>query len=148
MVNNGQKLGLPAQAGVAALPTLLLIGGIVTGIATALTASVFLFVNSTYGVNLSLKALSVAKSGIYDGALKVSRDKSIVSSSYSLPVGNYSAAVTICQGGTQGCDATAGNFLISSAASVLTRAKKMQATVAVDSITGVVKLQLMREVAL
>lgn len=148
MLKNRQKSGLPMQAGVAALPTLLLISGIIAVITTALTASVFLYVNSTYGVNLSLKALSVAKSGIYDGMMKVTRDKTIVSSSYSLPVGNYSATVTICQGGTQGCDTTAGNFLISSVANILTRSKEMQAIVSVDSVTGLVKLQLMHEVAL
>lgn len=132
--------------GVAALPTLLLIGSIIFGIAVALTSSLFLYINSSYGVNLSLKALSVAKSGIYDGAMKVARDKTIVSSSYTLPVGNYSALVTICQGGTSGCSATSGNFLISSTATVLTRSKEMQATVSVDNVTGITKLELMREV--
>ena len=127
---------------------MLLIGGIIASIAMALTASVFLYVNSNYGVNLSLKALSVAKSGVYDGALKVARDKTIVSSSYMLPVGSYNAAVTICQGGTQGCGTTAGNFLISSIASILNANKEMQAIVSVDSVSGLVKLQLMHEVAL
>jgi hypothetical protein len=127
---------------------MLLISSIIVGIGLALTASVFYYVNSTYGANSSLVALSVAKSGVYDGALKVARDKTIVSSSYTLPVGKYSANITICQGGTQGCATTAGNFLISSAATILTYSKQMQAIVSVDSVTGLVKLQLMREVAL
>lgn len=148
VLNNKIDHRVCGRSGVAALPTLLLIGGIITGIATALTASVFLYVNSTYGVNLTAKALAVAKSGVYDGALRVARDKTIVSSSYSLSVGDYTAQVTICQGGTQGCGTTSGNFLISSVANILTRSKEMQAIVSVDSTTGLVKLELMHEVAL
>ncbi|MCL5017376.1 MAG: hypothetical protein M1155_01795 [Patescibacteria group bacterium] len=148
VLSNKINKDLSGRSGVAALPTMLLIGSIITGIAMALTASVFLYVNSTHGVNLSLQALSVAKSGVYDGIMKVARDKTIVSASYFLPVGKYNAQVTICQGGTQGCDTTAGNFLISSIGSILTVNKKMQAIVSVDNVSGEVKLQLMHEVAI
>lgn len=139
MPNNRQK-------GVAALPTLLLVGGIIASISIALTTSVYLYINSTYGANLALRALSVAKSGIYDGMLKVARDKSITSSSYTLPVGNYSAAVIICRD-TSECGGS-GRFKISSTASALTRTKKMEAQVSVDANTGLMKLEFMKEVAL
>ncbi len=132
--------------GIAALPTLLLVGGIITGISIALTASMYLYINSTSGANLSLRALSVAKSGIYDGLMRVVRDKSLTSANYSVSVGAQSAAVVICRD-TSECGGS-GKFKITSTGSAFTRRKKMEAIVAVDSETGLTKLEIMREVAL
>jgi len=133
-------------AGVAALPTLLLVGGIITIISISLTTSVYLYINSTQGANLSLCALSAAKSGIYDGLMKVIRDKSLTSASYNFSIGNQSAAIVICRD-SEACGGS-GKFKVSSTGSALTRRKKIEAIVSVDSITGLVKLESMTEVAL
>lgn len=151
MAKNRQNSGLSAiarkaEAGAAALPTLLLVGGIITTISIALTASVYLYINSTFGVNLSLRALSVAKSGIYDGIMRVTRDKALTSASYTLVVGNQNAAISICRDAPE-CGGS-GKFKVASIGSAFTRRKKMEAIVSVNSGTGVVKLELMREVAL
>lgn len=148
MVKNRENSGM---AGVAALPTLLLVGGIVTIISISLTTSVYLYINSTQGANLSLRALSGAKSGAYDGLLKVVRNKSLSNiptedRSYTFSVGNQSAAVVICSE-TADCGG-AGKFKVSSTGSALTRRKKIEAIVSVDSTTGLVKLESMTEVAL
>ena len=140
------KFSLHKNSGIAALPTLLMIGGIITGISIALTASIYLYINSTSGANLSLRALSIAKSGAYDGLMKVVRDKSLTSANYTLAIGNQSAAVTICRD-TSDCGGN-GKFKISSVGSAFTRRKKIEAVVAVDPYTGVAKLESMREVAL
>jgi len=134
------------KKGIAALPTLLLVGGIITAISISLTASLYLYINSTSGANLSLKALSVARSGIYDGLMKVVRDKSLASANYTLVVGAQSAAVVICRD-TPECGGS-GKFKITSTGSAFTRRKKMEAIVAVDSITGLTKLESLKEVAL
>ena len=158
MSKNKQKLGLSAsvclpaqtdtgrQTGATALPTLLLVGSIIMGISIALTVSVYLYVNSSSGANLSLKALSIAKSGIYDGIMKVVRDKSLISASYPLTVGEYIASVDICRD-TELCGGS-GKFKITSIGRVFTRAKKMEAIVSVDNITGVAKLESLKDVAL
>lgn len=146
--NNKNNIGYSIffQRGIAALPTLLLVGGIISSIAIALTASIYLYINSTSGANLSLKAITAAKSGIYDGLMRVVRDKSLTSADYSLVVGSQSASVIICRD-TIDCGGS-GKFKISSTGSAFTRRKKMEAVVSVDSQTGVTKLELMREVAL
>ncbi len=140
------RLDLYKNRGIAALPTLLLVGGIITGISIALTASVYLYINSTSGANLSLKALSVAKSGVYDGLMKVVRDKSLISANYTLNIGNQTATITICRDSAE-CGGS-GKFKIDSIGTAFTRRKKMEAIVAVDPDTGITKLESMKEVAL
>jgi hypothetical protein len=132
--------------GMVALPTMLLLGGIITSISLALTVSVYLYVNSTYGSNLALKAFTASKSGIYDGLLKITRDKSLTTASYNLTIGNQTAAIEICRD-TEACGGS-GKFKVTSVGSAFTRRKKMEAIVSVDSATGVSKLELMREIAL
>jgi hypothetical protein len=147
MIKNKLRVETSASAaGVAALPTILLIGGIIMSISIALTASIYLYISTTSATSLSLKALSVARSGIYDGLMKVSRNKNLSSASYAFTVGNLSALVDICQG-TPDCGGS-GKFKISSIGSALTTRKKMEAIVSVDGITGEVKLERLEEVAL
>jgi hypothetical protein len=134
------------KKGIAALPTILLVGGVVTAVSISLTASVYLYINSTSGANLSLKALSVAKSGVYDGLMKVVRDKSLVSADYNFSIGNQSATIVICRESSD-CGG-AGKFKIASVGSAFTRRKKIEAIVSVDPTTGLTKLESMSEVAL
>ena len=136
------------QKGIAALPTLLVVGGIITAISISLTASIYFYINSTSGANLSLKALSAAKSGAYDGLMRVVRDKSIASVpyEYNLSVGNQSAAVVICRD-SEDCGGS-GKLKITSVGSAFTRRKQIEAIVSVDSITSLTKLESMLEVAL
>lgn len=133
-------------AGVAALPTLLLVGGIITAISMSLTTTVYLYINSTQGANLALRALSVAKSGAYDGLMKVVRDKSLVSDDYNFSVNSQSANVVICRD-SEACGGQ-DKFKITSVGSALTRRKKIEAIISVDPLTGLVKLESMLEVAL
>ena len=142
-VHRKKNLG---RTGVAALPTLLLVGGIITVISISLTTTVYLYINSTQGANLALRALSVAKSGAYDGLMKIVRDKSLISDNYVFPVGNQSVNVVICRD-TPDCGGQ-GKFKITAVGSALTRRKKIEAIVSVDPFTGLVKLESMLEVAL
>ena len=138
-----QKKGM-GNLGVAALPTLLLVGGIIMAISISLTTSIYLYVNSIQGANLGSRALSIAKSGVYDGLLRVARDKSFSGPSYTFSVNNQSAVVDICGKICVG----EGRFRISSVGSVLTRRKKIEAIVSVNPVTGLVRLESMLEVAL
>ncbi len=138
---NKKKLG---RAGVAALPTILLVGGITMIISISLTTSVYLYINSIQGANLGLRALAVAKSGAYDGLMKVVRDKSLVGQEYIFSINGQSATVVICG---EAC-AGVGKFKITSVGSALTRRKKIEAVASVNPITGLVKLESMMEVAL
>lgn len=133
-------------SGVAALPTLLLVGGIITVISISLTTTVYLYINSTQGANLALRALSVAKSGAYDGLMKIVRDKSLVSDNYIFTIGSQNANVVICRDSLE-CGGQ-NKFKITSVGSALTRRKKIEAIVSVDPLTGLVKLESMLEVAL
>jgi len=93
----------------------------------------------------------VAKSGAYDGLMRVVRNKAVSNMpaedrSYVLSVGDQNASVVIC-GDTPECGGE-GKIKISSVGSVFTRMKKVEAVVSVDAITGLVKLESMLEVAL
>ena len=133
------------RRGVAALPTILMIGGITVEIIIALTATSYLFVESEFGSKLSSDAYLAAIAGVQDAAIRIIRDKSLTQATTTLPVGNYSADVSVCK--DLPC-AALGKHKILSVGKAQSRRRQLEAILNVDSVTGEVRLESLKEVSL
>lgn len=133
------------NSGVAALPTILMIGGITVEIIIALTATSYLFVESEFGSKLSSDAYLAASAGVQDAAMRIIRDKSFTQSTTTLSVGNYSADVFVCK--DLPC-AALGKHKILSVGKAQSRRRQLEAILNVDPTTGEVRLESLKEVSL
>ena len=109
--------------------------------AISLAFLVLTFINSGYGFRASNQALAVANAGVADALLLLERNQGY-SGSYSLPVGTYTASVTV----TQNSSASQATVLATGSASRYVR--KLQAVAGVNSTTGQVDLLSWAELAL
>ena len=130
------------QQGIAALPTLLILGGLVTNIAIVVTLGVFLVVSSGYEDRLAAEALAAARGGIQDGMLHVARDKNF-SSNYNLTIGGRSVNIDVCKDTCSGNNKTQ----ITAIGNAITRQRKLVATLNVSSF-GEIQLESLQEVPL
>lgn len=131
------------NAGIAALPTILLLGGLIVEIAIAATLSAFLFVNTEFGIRLSNDAFVAAQSGMHDALMKIVRDKNF-NSSFTLVVGNNSVDVAVCKDICLGI----GKDKITALGKAQARRRQLEASVNVNSLTGEVRLEYLKEVSL
>ncbi len=140
---------------VAALPTILLIGGIIVEIGVAGAFVSYLLSQSGFGAKLSAEAFAAAQSGIDDAMLKIVRDKNFYTgpaAPYTLTVGNRSAQVIVCKDlktVSSACGTSnIGKDEITSLGSALTKRRQLRAIVNVDDNTGEVKVESIQEIAL
>ena len=124
-----------SRTGQAVLSLVFLIGGIVVLVALTLAFLVTSFLNSTYGFQVGERAKVVAASGVYDALARLSRNKDLSSSGYSVPLGSDAAIVSV----TQPLPDT-GLVTIVSTATVLNRTRTVRAVVSRDSNTGQIVL--------
>ena len=125
---------------------MLVISGIVVGIAVAGALLAFVFIRSGLSNRLTIEATTVARAGVQDALLRLVRDKSL-NTSYALTVGSYSTTVTVTR--DNDCTTTStGRTCITSLSTALTRQKKFQAITAVDATTGEVRIISLYEVAI
>lgn len=120
-----------AKTGIAALPALLLIGGIVIEIAIVSAALTFIGITNALSVRAAAEALFLARAGAQDAIMRVVRDKNFSSSGYTVPVGSRSATVVVTKDQPQ-----AGQTTITATSSVVRRQKEIQAVVTIDGVTG------------
>lgn len=128
----------------AALPMVLLIGGVLFEIAIGLTFITFLLLNSGLGERLAAEALGAAQAGLADGFIKIARDKNFSSAGFTVPVDNRSASVTVTR------DVSNPAFerkTINSIGTAGARQKKLQAVLIVVSNTGKIDLESINEVS-
>ncbi|MDO8429960.1 MAG: hypothetical protein Q7S73_01165 [bacterium] len=135
---------LPAEKGIAALPSILMFGGLITGVAIAISSVAYLFINSQLGIKLSSEALLVAKAGIQDASMRVVRDKFFSSALYTLTIGDNSVDITVCRDICVGV----GKDQIISISKVRWARRKLEAIVEINSITGEVRLESLKELGL
>lgn len=129
--------------GQAALPTVLLIGGVLFEVAVGLTFIVFLLLNSGLGERLAAEALGAAQAGLADGFIKIARDKNFSSVGFTVPVDNWTASVTVTR------DVSDPDFerkTIVSTGAAGARQRKLQAVLVVVSKTGKIDLESINEV--
>jgi hypothetical protein len=125
--------------GVAALPTLLMVGGVIIEIAIGVSFLAFVFVRSGLSARLNVEAAAVARAGIQDALLRIARDKNFASGGYALPVGNYSATVTVTK--DNDCvGASSGRSCITSVGTAFASQKKFEALTVTDNLTGEVRI--------
>lgn len=135
------------NTGVAALPMILLISAIIIEIAVISVVLATTLNNTRFSDRLGTEALSAARAGAHDAMIRVVRFKDCPSdpnpecpAMYSLNVGSRSADVTISTG--------AGLVTIISTGKALSREKRVQVILGVDSVTGEVSLQSFKEISL
>jgi len=135
------------EAGVSALPTILLITAIIIEVSVVSAVIATTLSNTRFSERLGAEALSAANAGAHDAMIRVIRFKDCPSdpdlecpSAYSLAVGSRSADITISAG--------AGTITIVSTGIALSRQKRVRVILGVDSVTGEVATQSFREIAL
>lgn len=134
------------ERGVAALPTILVVTGVIAEIAIAGAFLAFIFIRSGLAARLTAEATAASRAGVQDALLQLVRDKNL-NTSYTLTVGSYSTAVTVTKDNDCAITST-GRTCIVSIATALTRQKKFQAVTSVDAVTGEVRIISFSEVAI
>jgi len=133
-----------AKRGVAVLPAVLLIGGLIAGIGISGVFIAYYLNQSSFGVKLSQEALSAAQSGAQDAMLKIIRDRNFNfnPNPYTLNLGNYSAQITVCK---DTCAGT-GKFQIDSLGTSFNKQRKIRAVINYNNLTGEVRLESEKEI--
>ena len=142
MTNNQRPPCLqPENKGIAAIPTVIIFGGIIAEIAIATTFLSLAFTNTSLGLRLSAEAFGAAQSGVEDAVLRLARDRNYQNiSGYSLAVGRATATITITQGSPSANQAT-----ILSTGTSFRRKRAVRAIVTIDDVSGVVSLVSLKE---
>lgn len=127
--------------GQAFLSTVLIIGGVMLVIATAVAIIAATFIDSGYGLQASDRAESVATAGVNDAFLRLVRASSFSSGGYTVTVPEGSATVSVTQNSPSVSEAT-----VLSAATVSGRTRKISAVFSVSTSTGQVISVLWQDV--
>ena len=117
------------EAGQAFLSTVLIIGGVMIVIATAVAVIAATFIDSGYGLQASDKAESVATAGVNDAFLRLVRSDSFTSGGYVVTVPEGSATVSVT-------NTSAGLDTVVSQATVSGRTRKISAVFSMSTSTG------------
>lgn len=147
------RLNFKKNNGVAALPTILLLGGIIVEIAIAGAFVSYLFSQGSFGIRASEEALSFAQSGIQDAIIRIIRNKDFSSTSgYDITIANKTAHIVVCKGSKSvGSDCNVlndGKDEITSLGTVMIKKRKLRAIVNVNVNTGEVKVESINEIQL
>lgn len=132
----------------AALPTILLIGGIVVEIGIALAFIIFFLGQSIFGVRASSDALAAARAGVQDATMQIVRNKEIGTISYAL---DSKTDVRICKNFINNCATpvvTGNKYDVISTGKVLTKNRRLEAILDVNDFTGEVKIESIKEIPL
>lgn len=131
------------KKGIASLPVILLLGGIIITIGITGAFLLIYLNNSLYGTRLSNEALEAAQSGINDAIMRVIVNKDLIDS-YEITLGSSTATVTICK---DVCDGVSiGQDKITSVGRSFTKQHQLVAVLNVSSTTGWVTIQSIEEV--
>lgn len=130
--------------GQAALPAVLLICGVITEIAIAGILVAFVLSSSGWGERLSSQALAAAKAGVEDAFMRIVIDKNFsASGGYSFSVGGRTVQVVVNK---DPVGYPVGTNQVISSGTALSRQRKLEAIIIVDSDTGRVSLKSTREI--
>lgn len=122
------------ESGQTVLPLVFLMGGLIVLMSLTLIFLAHSFLVSSYGFQISERAKAVAASGAYDALMRLARNKDL-SGSYSLPIGDYSAGVTIAQNSP-----VSGRVTVNSASTIASRQRKVTAIASRSTETGQIVL--------
>jgi hypothetical protein len=142
-IPNGRQV--QAQRGIASLPVVLLLGGIIVEAAIAGAFVLYFISGDVYGDRLNTQAFEIARSAIDDGILRVMSnpdcgiDTSGCPNPYTITAGGSTATVTICKDTCPGQGT--GITQISSVGSALGKKHSLKATLSVSSTLPLVTVQ-------
>ncbi len=132
------------RKGQAALSLVFLIGGIIILIGVTVAFLTVSFINSGFGLQASDRARATASAGVYDAMMQLVRQGTFSAATpYTVPVGSYSASVTVTQGAP-----IAGEVTILSKASVSFHERDIQAVAAVNATTGLINILSWKDLTL
>lgn len=131
------------ERGIAALPAVLMIGGIIMQLAIVGLLLAYLYSSSSYGNRLATEALNAARAGAQDAITRVIRDKTFSTTSYTLTTNGRDATVVVTRDSP-----TTGQDTITATVVALTHQKKIQAIIAVSTTTGQVEVLSFGEVSI
>ena len=143
--------------GIIALPTIILMSGIILEIGVALALVVFLTLQSGAGAKYSVEALTIAHSGIADATIKVIRNNNLGSpsaSSYTLTADSLRKTdVVICKNYlivNNACSFTvnADKTHIISTGKAFNKNRRVQAFLNINSANGEIKTESISEISL
>lgn len=139
--------GLSTTKAIAALPLVLILGGIITEVTVSLLVANFLITQSEYGLRLNSQAFVAATSGIQDATKRLIKDKTF-SGTYILTLADSTASVSVCVNAISPVCVGLGRAQITSVGTSHGHNRSLQAIFSLDSTTGEVKLQSLTETAL
>jgi hypothetical protein len=131
------------RGGQAALPTVLLIGGVIIEIAIAGALVAYILSSSGWGERLSARALAAARAGIEDAFIKITINKNFNSpAGYDISIDNQTVTVTVIKdpGGYP-----TGTTKIISTGRALSRQRKLEGILVIQQETGKVDLKSLQE---
>ncbi len=128
----------------ATLPLILLVGGLIVEIGIAGAFIAYFLNQSGFGIKLSEEALAAARAGVQDATIRIIRSKSLAPDFYTLTIDNRSAEITICKDICAGTD----KFQVDSLGIAFNKRRQVRAIIYVNNLTGEVKLESEREIAL
>ncbi len=139
-------------AGAAALPSILLLSGIIAEIILAVIVVAGLFSRSGFGARLSAEATAAAYAGAEDGIYRILRgDGAVLVSLYSYPIyfnpeHTRSAEVTIRR--IEGCLSSAAfcDYSITSKGNAFLSNRKVEAVLSVDPLTRQIEVRSFKEI--
>jgi len=133
------------RRGVATLPVILLIGGLITEISIAGAFIAYFLSQSGFGIKLSEEALAAAQAGAQDAMIRIVRNKNFNPSPnpYTITIGNVSAQITVCKDTCAGIN----KFQVDSLGISFNKRRQIRAIIHVDNLTGKVELESEKEVA-
>ena len=147
------------RCGQVTLPVILVISGVIIEIAIAFTFISYFSSTSGLGERLSVRAESAAMAGIRDALIKLARDKDVFSTSpncsiispYSLNIDGNTVEVYPCRFQDPPSSPNCPNecrwiYIILARATVASVRKQINAVIVVEQLTGVVRVQSIKEV--
>lgn len=130
------------SSGQATLSFILLVSGLILEIAIAGAFVTYFFSVSALGERLSVRAFTVANSGIRDAQMRVARSNNFTGS-FTLQLDSDSATVSVTRA-TQGTNYI---YTVTSTGVAGTRQRKFAATIVADQTSGVVETRSISEQA-
>lgn len=137
-----------------ALPTILLIGGIIIEIAITGVFIIYFLGQSSFGVKLSAEALSASRTGVYDAILKIVREKNFSTGAtpYTIAIDNNSVQVWVCRNSKTAvsyCDTAASDkYEITSLGKARDKNRRLRAFLNVNNVNGEVRVESISEITL
>lgn len=123
------------RLGIVVIPTVLMLGGIITVMVVSGALVVYFLNNSNYGLRLSINAQSAAKGGIQDAVLQLLRDNNYISSGYNLIIDDNSQAWITVSGDLSLTQNVIKKKIISQGSS-FTRYRYLETIIQIDKNTG------------